>query len=115
MEIFKEASAVGTGAPDAAELEKINRYSKTPLTAEQVYRFQVRLCDDQPDRDLERFDRASLPRLRSFSAARPAFSTTNGRQRGRSRASMTPRCARRGMRLGSSPRATCCARRRTPI
>ena len=63
MEIFKEASAVGTGAPDAAELEKINRYSKTPLTAEQVYRFQVRLCDDQPDRDLERFDRASLPRL----------------------------------------------------
>ena len=42
MEIFKEASAVGTGAPDAAELEKINRYSKTPLTAEQVYRFQVR-------------------------------------------------------------------------
>lgn len=63
MEIFKEASAVGTDAPDAAELEKINRYSKTPLTAEQVYRFQVRLCDDQPDRDLERFDRASLPRL----------------------------------------------------
>ena len=63
MEIFKEASAVGTGAPDAAELEKINRYSKTPLTAEQVYRFQVRLCDDQPDRDFERFDRASLPRL----------------------------------------------------
>lgn len=63
MKIFKEASAVGAGTPDAAELEKINRFSKSPLSAEQVYRFQARLCDDQPDRDFERFDRAALPRL----------------------------------------------------
>lgn len=63
MNINKEASVVSAGVPDAAQLEKINRFAKTPLSAEEVYVFSVRLCDDQPDRDFERFDTAALPRL----------------------------------------------------
>jgi len=63
MNIRKAAAVAATGTPDARQLEKINLYSKTPLTAGQVYCFSVRLCDDQPDRDFERFDADALPVL----------------------------------------------------
>lgn len=63
MQIYKQAVLNGAGTPDAAALEKINRQAKTALTAEQVYSFSVRLCDDQPDRDYERFDTGSLEEL----------------------------------------------------
>ncbi len=45
------------------ELAAVNRFSKTPLTGEQVYLFGVRLCDNQVDRDEEYFDRDGLERL----------------------------------------------------
>ena len=63
MEVKKEAAAVGVGVPTAQQLEKINALAKGTLTAEQVYVFSVRLCDDQVDRDFERFDAAALPEL----------------------------------------------------
>lgn len=63
MNILKEASVSAVGIPDAQALEKINRYSKSPLRNEQVYCFSVRLCDDQPDRDFERFDTSALPEM----------------------------------------------------
>ncbi len=63
MEVKKETSAVAVGVPTAAQLEQINALAKGTLTAEQVYVFSVRLCDDQVDRDFERFDTAALPEL----------------------------------------------------
>ncbi|MDO4314846.1 MAG: hypothetical protein Q4C45_03650 [Oscillospiraceae bacterium] len=45
------------------ELALINQFAKTELTEEQVYAFGVRLCDNEVDRDLERFDTAALERL----------------------------------------------------
>ena len=45
------------------ELAYINRFAKTTLTEEQVYAFSVRLCDNEVDRDFERFDPAALERL----------------------------------------------------
>lgn len=63
MEIRKGALLGTAGAPDAAQLEKINRLTRSPLQAEEVYVFSVRLCDDQPDRDFECFDRAALETL----------------------------------------------------
>ena len=63
MEIRKDAAAVAVGVPTAAQLERINALAKGSLTAEQVYVFSVRLCDDQVDRDYERFDTAALPDL----------------------------------------------------
>ena len=36
-------------------LEDINRLSRTPLTEAEVYAFSVRLCDNEVDRDGERF------------------------------------------------------------
>ena len=63
MEINKAAEAVSSGAPTAAQLEAINHLAKAQLTAEQVYVFSLRLCDNQVDRDFERFDEGALPGL----------------------------------------------------
>ena len=63
MEIKKATEAVSSGMPTAAQLESINAMAKGKLAAEQLYVFSLRLCDDQIDRDLERFDTAALPVL----------------------------------------------------
>ena len=63
MEIRKEIQVMTSGVPNAVQLEAINAQAKGKLTAEQVYIFSVRLCDDQVDRDGERFDTAALPVL----------------------------------------------------
>ncbi len=47
----------------AEDLERINALTRTPLTAEQVYTFRVRLCDNRVDRDYERFSRKALEKL----------------------------------------------------
>ena len=63
MEIKKATEVVANGVPTAAQLEAINAMARGTLTAEQVYVFSVRLCDDQIDRDMERFDTEALPVL----------------------------------------------------
>ncbi len=63
VEIQKERSERAAGTPAAEELAYINQYAKTPLEAEQVYAFAVRLCDNEVDRDYERFETAGLERL----------------------------------------------------
>ena len=63
MQIQKATEAVNSGMPTGVQLEAINAQAKAQLTAEQVYVFSLRLCDDQVDRDNERFDTAALPVL----------------------------------------------------
>lgn len=63
MKIQKQASVLTAGTPDADQLEKINRQARSPLKAEEIYVFSVRLCDDQPDRDHERFSTEALEAL----------------------------------------------------
>jgi hypothetical protein len=63
MQIKKETEVGVGGMPTAGQLEAINAQAKGKLTAEQVYVFSLRLCDDQVDRDGERFDTAALPEL----------------------------------------------------
>ncbi len=63
MQVKKETEVAGGGVPSAVQLEAINAQAKGTLTAEQVYVFSLRLCDDQVDRDGERFDTAALPAL----------------------------------------------------
>ena len=45
------------------DMTLINRLSKTELTPEQVYTFAIRLCDNEIDRDWERFDGEALEAL----------------------------------------------------
>jgi len=45
------------------QLERINRYTRRSLGAEEVYVFSLILCDNEIDRDLERFDDEALETL----------------------------------------------------
>ena len=50
----------------AGELEAVNRFAKAKLTAEEVYTFSVLLCDNEVDRDLEKFSEKTLGELREL-------------------------------------------------
>lgn len=63
MEIRKETQVQDTGVPTQAQLEAINAQAKAQLTESSVYVFSLRLCDDQVDRDFERFDTGALGEL----------------------------------------------------
>ena len=63
MNINKQAGVDQALALDEAELELINAMSKKTLTADEVYAFAVRLCDNQVDRDGERFPVETLEEL----------------------------------------------------
>jgi hypothetical protein len=63
MEVKKESRAAQGGEPDTEQLRRINTLAKSDLKKEDVYVFSLRLCDDQVDRDFERFDTAALPAL----------------------------------------------------
>ena len=62
MEIQKDLTGA-SGVPAEAELAEINRFAKSPLRAEEVYAFSLRLCDNEVDRDWERFDETALNAL----------------------------------------------------
>ena len=63
MQVKKETKVATGGVATAAQLEAINAQARAKLDAEQVYVFSLRLCDDQVDRDHERFDTQALPGL----------------------------------------------------
>ncbi len=63
MEICKDAVVKGIGTPEAEELALINALARRELGAEEVYTFALRLCDNDVDRDFERFDDDTLDEL----------------------------------------------------
>ena len=63
MEIRKGTEVLGSGVASEMQMEAINALARGKMTAEQVYVFSLRLCDDQVDRDMERFDTAALGTL----------------------------------------------------
>ena len=113
MKIIKDGSASGSVCTEQ-ELQAINAFAKAQLTADEVYAFQVLLCDNEVDRDS-----ASLA---SFSSARRASATMTGAAKTRSREfterSLLPKRAKppRAAKRMSISRAlpTCCAPRQTP-
>lgn len=63
MDICKEAEVNTTGQAGQEDLEQINALTRRELKAEEVYTFAVRLCDNEIDRDYERFDEDTLEQL----------------------------------------------------
>lgn len=63
MEVRKEAGINAGTVPDENDLELISTWSRRPLTAEEVYIFSLRLCDNEIDRDWERFSPTALEEL----------------------------------------------------
>lgn len=74
MKIIKSGETFTAGTPDAAELEQINRFARARLEAEQVYTFALVLCDNDIDRDLERFEDATLRDLAELFVGRTGIS-----------------------------------------
>ena len=62
-EICKAAAVKAIGRAEADDLVLINRLARRELTADEVYTFAVRLCDNDVDRDFERFDDEALEAL----------------------------------------------------
>ena len=69
MEVRKENAALEGGAAER-DMAEINRFAKRTLTADEVYTFAVRLCDNEVDRDGERFPRATLEELKRLFAGK---------------------------------------------
>ena len=63
MIISKDAGVDGALELNPQELAQINAWSRRELTAEEVYAFAVKLCDNEVDRDWERFPAATLEEL----------------------------------------------------
>lgn len=63
----KQESKAGTlkavGDAQQADLDLINKYTRTPLTADQVYTFKLQLCDNEIDRQFDQFTPNALNQL----------------------------------------------------
>ena len=63
MNIVKQSQGGRKTAVEAEDLALINALARRELTEEEVYAFSVRLCDNEVDRDLERFSPKTLEEL----------------------------------------------------
>lgn len=74
MNIVKQGLGLSTGRMEETELEAINRFAKTQLKAEDVYTFSLILCDNEIDRDFERFEDKTLKELAELFVGRTGIS-----------------------------------------
>lgn len=63
MEIRKNLPETAVTAVPAEDMAEINALAKTAMKPEEIYTFSVKLCDNEIDRDGERFDEATLREL----------------------------------------------------
>ena len=63
---MKEGYVIKSGDPAVEEMGKINRYTRREYKPEEVYTFSLILCDNEIDRDFERFSPAALAKLREL-------------------------------------------------
>lgn len=61
--VLKSLTIKIKGANASADIDQINQFSKRELTPEEVYCFSVAMCDNDIDRDLERFTNKTLDEL----------------------------------------------------
>ncbi len=76
MDLLKSAR-VEPGALDEQELALINRQTLRPMEAEEVFCFRLAACDDQPDRDWERFTTQTLEQLAELFVGKPVLRDHN--------------------------------------
>ena len=63
MKVIKETEGGARAALTPGDLELIGALARRPLSQEEVYTFSVRLCDNEIDRDFERFATQTLEQL----------------------------------------------------
>lgn len=74
MEILRKAASVqGQGEISGEELELINRQALRALAAEEVFAFRLAACNDQVDRDHERFTGDALEQMAELYPGKPVL------------------------------------------
>ncbi len=64
---MKEGTVIkSAGTPGPEEMAEVNRYTRRAYLPEEVYTFALVLCDNEIDRDFERFAVESLEKLRGL-------------------------------------------------
>ena len=71
--LIRKSLTVVRKTATAQDLTLINEQTKKPLKEDEVYTFSVRLCDDQPDRDHERFSVTALGQLAKLFIGKPGI------------------------------------------
>ena len=75
MDKIEKAKGISLKSADAeADISMINQHSVKPLKAENVYCFSIVLCDNDVDRDIERFPNASLEAMAKLFVGKPVIS-----------------------------------------
>jgi hypothetical protein len=64
--MIEKAASLAPQEVTEAELKAINKYALEPLTADQVFTFKAVLCDNELDRDFERFSLKALKDLQKL-------------------------------------------------
>lgn len=70
---MKQGTVEKGGTPGPEDLEKIGRYTRREFAAGELYAFPVVLCDNEVDRDGERFTAAALEKLAELFVGRPGI------------------------------------------
>ena len=73
MEIQKEAGLLRGGVPGESDLKLIHALSRRELKAEEVFTFRLAACNDQVDRDDERFTEEALQGFAALFPGRPVL------------------------------------------
>ncbi len=73
METILKSALLEQGALNEEELALVNRQTLRPMKAEELYVFRLAACDDQVDRDFERFTEATLEGLAPLFVGRPVL------------------------------------------
>ena len=60
---MKNGNLSDFGLPTDAEVKEINKYTRRDFKADELYAFSVVLCDNEVDRDFERFTDSALEGL----------------------------------------------------
>lgn len=77
MEQILKAARLEKAELNGEELDLINQQALRPLAAEEVYTFRLAACDNQVDRDFERFTEATLEELAQKYVGRPVLRDHN--------------------------------------
>lgn len=68
--MIRKSAQIEVGIVTEAELKLINKYALCPLTADDVFTFKAILCDNDVDRDFERFTAKALQDLQKLFVGR---------------------------------------------
>ena len=106
MDVKKQPGQVMGHPASREDMDLINRLAKTALTPEQVYTFAVRLCDNEVDRDWERFDTSALTALSRLFVGKSGIFDHNWSAEGQTaRIYRTELCREPGLTAAGEP---CC-------